>query len=141
MKLFCSLCPILGKTEDEAKTKYEKYRRNVSVQGGLASFCALTSVDLGKYELDQPFDFEDEQLSKAGIQAIFNNFKTVQDDQPWTPRMVGERVGMGGFRPMPVGTTEQVADVVEKWFVEGDVDGFNICCESSLSLPSCDCQH
>lgn len=128
IKLFASLCPIVGRTEEEAKAKYEKYKKNASVQGGLSSFCALTGVDLGKYDLDEPFNFDDEELSKAGIQGIFNNFKTIENDRPWTPRMVGERVGMGGFGPMPVGTPEQVADVMEKWFTEGDVDGFNISC-------------
>jgi len=92
----------------------------------LSSFCALTGVDLSKYDLDTPFDFENEELSKAGIQGIFNNFKTVQNDKPWTPRMVGERVGLGGFGPMPVGTPSQVADVMEQWFTEGGIDGFNI---------------
>lgn len=84
--------------------------------------------------LDEPFNFEDEELAKAGIQGIFNNFKLVEKDKAWTPRMVGEKVGFGGFGPMPVGTPEQVADVMEKWFIEGDVDGFNIQC--MCSLPS-----
>ncbi|KAF2115731.1 luciferase-like domain-containing protein [Lophiotrema nucula] len=126
IKLFASLCPIVGKTEEEAKAKYEKYRKNASVQGGLSSFCALTGVDLGKYDLDEPFNFDNEDLAKPGIQGIFNNFKIVEGDKQWTPRMVGERVGMGGFGPMPVGTPEQVADVMESWLVEGDVEGFNI---------------
>ena len=51
--------------------------------------------------------------------------------------MVGERVGLGGFGPMPVGTPEQVADVMEKWFVEGDIDGFNISCKSILHHLNC----
>lgn len=45
--------------------------------------------------------------------------------------MVGEKVGFGGFGPMPVGTPSQVADVMEKWFREADIDGFNIQCEHS----------
>ena len=132
IKLFASLCPIVGRTEEEAQAKFEKYKKNASVQGGLSSFCALTGVDLSKYDLDQPFNFDDEELSKAGIQGIFNNFKIVEAGKQWTPRMVGERVGLGGFGPMPVGTPEQVADVMEKWFVEGDIDGFNIACKLSI---------
>jgi alkanesulfonate monooxygenase SsuD/methylene tetrahydromethanopterin reductase-like flavin-dependent oxidoreductase (luciferase family) len=96
IKLYCSLCPVVGRTEEEAQAKWDKYKKNASVQGGLSSFCALTGVDLGKYDLDTPFNFDNEELSNAGIQAIFNNFKTVENDKPWTPRMVGERVGMGG---------------------------------------------
>lgn len=109
---------------------------NVSVQGGLAAFCHFTGVDLSKYDLDEPFNFEDEDLSKAGIQGIFNNFKTVEKDGPataWTPRMVGKKTGFCGFGPIPVGTPEQVADVMEKWFVEAGIDGFNIQCKSCPS--------
>lgn len=102
------------------------------MQGGLASFCALTGVDLSKYDLDTPFNFDNEDLAKSGIQGIFNNFKTVQNDKPWTPRMVGERVGLGGFGPMPVGTPEQVADSMQEWWSEGGIDGFNI---SYMSNP------
>jgi alkanesulfonate monooxygenase SsuD/methylene tetrahydromethanopterin reductase-like flavin-dependent oxidoreductase (luciferase family) len=119
----------VGRTEEEAWAKHAKYAKNASSQGGLAAFCALTGVDLSKYELDEPFNFDNEDQGAAGIQGIFKNFKTVQGDQAWTPRLVGEKVGFGGFGPIPVGTPEQVADVMEKWFVEADIDGFNIQCE------------
>jgi alkanesulfonate monooxygenase SsuD/methylene tetrahydromethanopterin reductase-like flavin-dependent oxidoreductase (luciferase family) len=134
VKLFSGICPILGRTEEEAKVKKARYLANTSYIGGLSSFCALTGVDLSKYALDEPFNFDNEDLAGAGIQGIFNNFKMVEKDKPWTPRMVGEKVGFGGFGPMPVGTPEQVADVMEKWFVEADIDGFNLQCE--LLLPS-----
>lgn len=129
IKLFSGICPIIGRTEEEAWAKHARYMKNTSWQGGLASFCTLTGVDLSKYGLDEPFNFDDEDLAGAGIQGIFNNFKMVEKDKPWTPRMVGEKVGFGGFGPMPVGTPAQVADVMEKWFVEADIDGFNIQCE------------
>lgn len=108
VKLFSGICPIIGRTEEEAWAKHAKYLANTSYIGGLASFCALTGVDLSKYDLDEPFSFDDEELSGAGIHGIFNNFKLVEKDKAWTPRMVGEKVGFGGFGPMPVGTPEQV---------------------------------
>jgi alkanesulfonate monooxygenase SsuD/methylene tetrahydromethanopterin reductase-like flavin-dependent oxidoreductase (luciferase family) len=129
IKLFSGICPIVGRTEEEAWAKHAKYKARTSIQGGLASFCALTGVDLSKYDLDEPFNFDDEDMQNAGIQGIFKNFKIVEGDKAWTPRMVGEKVGFGGFGPMPVGTPEQVADVMEKWFTEADIDGFNIQCE------------
>lgn len=108
VKLFSGICPILGRTEEEARAKHARYLANVSGVGGLASFCALTGVDLSKYDLDEPFNFDNEDLSSAGIQGIFNNFKLVEKDKAWTPRMVGEKVGFNGFGPIPVGTPEQV---------------------------------
>lgn len=49
--------------------------------------------------------------------------------------MVGEKVGFGGFGPMPVGTPSQVADTMEKCFTEADIDGFNIQCKFPLLSP------
>jgi alkanesulfonate monooxygenase SsuD/methylene tetrahydromethanopterin reductase-like flavin-dependent oxidoreductase (luciferase family) len=135
VKLFSGFCPIVGRTEEEAQEKYARYKANASYLGGLANFCALTGVDLSKWALDEPFDFEDAELAKAGIQGIFNNFKMVEKDKVWTPRTVGIQVAMGSFGPMPVGTPAQVADVMEKWFVEADIDGFNLQCKSTSPAP------
>lgn len=134
IKIFSSFVPVLGKTKEEAQEKYEKYKSRASWIGGLASFCALTGIDVSKYDPDEPFNFDDEDLSKAAIQGIFNNFKVVQDDKPWTPRMVGERTALGGFGPSAVGTAEEVADEMERWIVEGDLDGFNIVCMLPITI-------
>jgi alkanesulfonate monooxygenase SsuD/methylene tetrahydromethanopterin reductase-like flavin-dependent oxidoreductase (luciferase family) len=85
-----------------------------------------------KYALDEPLNFDNEDLADAGIQGILNNFKMVEKDKPWTPRMTWEKVGVGGFGPMPVGTPKQVALLIEKWFVDADIDRFNLQCEYSL---------
>ena len=55
-------------------------------------------------------------------------FKYLSDIQRWTPRKLGIAMASGGLSAMPVGTPEQVADVFEKWFVEGNCDGFNMSC-------------
>lgn len=123
---------------EEAQEKYEKFKSKTSSAAGLAMFCALTGVDLSKYDLDEPFSFNDEKLGGAGIQGVFNNFKLVEKDKLWTPRMIGEKVGFGAFGPMPVGTPEMVADVMEKWFTEADIDGFNIACKKAPILSPTD---
>jgi hypothetical protein len=40
----------------------------------------------------------------------------------------------GGTGPRPVGTPEMVADELEKWALEADVDGFNLSGMSKISL-------
>ena len=75
---FSGICPILGRTEQEAQAKRDRYLANTSYIGGLSLFCALTGVDLSKYGLDEPFDFDNEDLARAVIQGIFNNFKMVE---------------------------------------------------------------
>jgi hypothetical protein len=47
--------------------------------------------------------------------------------------MVGHAFTFGAVVPKPCGTPEMVADELEKWFVEADLDGFNLSCESPES--------
>ena len=43
----------------------------------------------------------------------------------WTKHTVAEHISIGGNGPVLVGTPEQVADGLEAWVEEADVDGFN----------------
>ena len=44
----------------------------------------------------------------------------------WTKHTVAEHVSLGGNGPIFVGTASQVADGLEAWVEEADVDGFNL---------------
>jgi long-chain alkane monooxygenase len=41
-------------------------------------------------------------------------------------REVAQHVGIGGAGPVAVGTPEKVADAIETWFDQTDVDGLNV---------------
>jgi alkanesulfonate monooxygenase SsuD/methylene tetrahydromethanopterin reductase-like flavin-dependent oxidoreductase (luciferase family) len=43
----------------------------------------------------------------------------------WTKHTVAEHVSLGGNGPLFVGTPSQVADSLQVWIDEADVDGFN----------------
>lgn len=43
----------------------------------------------------------------------------------WTKHTIAEHVSIGGNGPLHVGTPSQVADGLETWIKEADVDGFN----------------
>lgn len=49
----------------------------------------------------------------------------------WTKHTVAAHVSIGGNGPVLVGTPAQVADGLEIWVREGDVDGFNFVREQS----------
>lgn len=55
----------------------------------------------------------------------------------WTKATVGQHITVGGLGATPVGTPEQVADNMEKWVQEADVDGFNLVRLSHLRLDLC----
>lgn len=47
------------------------------------------------------------------------------ENSKWTKHTVAEHVAIGGNGPILVGTPAQVADGLETWIKEADVDGFN----------------
>ena len=61
----------------------------------------------------------------AGRTAL-DNVTRADPDRVWTVREVVEHVGIGGAGPVVVGTPEKVADDIEAWFEQTDVDGLNV---------------
>src|SRR5260370_17876053 len=55
-----------------------------------------------------------------------DNITRADPDRVWTVREVAEHVGIGGIGPVIVGTPEKVADEIEAWFDQTDVDGLNV---------------
>ncbi len=63
VKFLAMICPILGKTEEEAKAKYEEYLSYGSEDGAFALFGGWTGIDLSKYD-------DDEELRHVESNAI-----------------------------------------------------------------------
>lgn len=130
VKVFPQMTPILGRTLEEAQAKYEKYKAMADWRGGIAKLSQYLNVDLSSYPVDEPFDVNSVGKSDNAIHAIINTLKRYAD-QVVTPRILGEKMAFCGFGPMPVGTSEMVADVMEDWANNADIDGFNIACKIS----------
>ena len=135
IKVFPQMTPIIGRTVEEAQAKYEKYKALADWKGGMAKISQYINVDLSKYPADEPFDVLSVGHSDNAIHAIINTLKRYKDDVV-TPRMLGQQMAFCGFGPMPVGTPEMVADVMEDWVNNADIDGFNIACKSLPSISA-----
>ncbi|EHL01389.1 putative monooxygenase moxC [Glarea lozoyensis 74030] len=125
IKFFLGIMPILGRTQEEAEAKLATAKARLSINGGLARFCGFTNVDLSAYEVDEEFDFAGKHHDNS-IQGVIDNIKLIGTEKVFTPRVVAEMFALGGSGPRPVGTAETVADFFEKWWREGDIDGFNL---------------
>jgi alkanesulfonate monooxygenase len=55
-----------------------------------------------------------------------DNITRADPDRVWTVREVAQHVGIGGIGPVVVGTPEKIADEIEAWFDQTDVDGLNV---------------
>lgn len=126
------MTPILGRTLEEAKAKYEHYKSLADWRGGMAKLSSFINVDLFSFPLDEPFKFSG-AVSDNAIHSIIKTLSRYDNDPvPMTPRRLGETMAFCGFAAMPVGTPEMVADVMEDWVNNADIDGFNVTCEYTL---------
>ena len=120
--MFSMMTIILGRTEAEAKAKYADYRRHINPEGALALMSGWTGVDFSTYDLDQQVRHVQNDAGRTAL----DNVTRADPDRVWTVREVVEHVGIGGAGPVVVGTPEKVADEIEAWFEQTDVDGLNV---------------
>ncbi|KAL2798659.1 luciferase-like domain-containing protein [Aspergillus keveii] len=126
LKVFAIFTPILGRSEEEAKAKYEEALKYASAEGGLAFYSSNIGVDLSKFPLDTEITPSDIHID-ARVHSSINTLSYHGADVPkWTPRNIGKAVSIGGNGPVAVGTAEKVANIMEEWIRVADLDGFNI---------------
>jgi FMN-dependent oxidoreductase (nitrilotriacetate monooxygenase family) len=120
--MFSMMTIILGRTEAEAKAKYADYRSHINPEGALALMSGWTGVDFSTYDLDQQVRHVENDAGRSAM----DNVTRADPDRVWTVREVAQHVGIGGAGPVVVGTPQKVADEIEAWFDETDVDGLNV---------------
>jgi FMN-dependent oxidoreductase (nitrilotriacetate monooxygenase family) len=122
LKIYAQALIITAPTEAEARAKHEEYRRHIDIEAALALLSGWTGVDFGKFPLDATIEYID---SDAGRSALAS-FSQADPNRKWTVREAAEFIGLGGRGPVLVGDPSQVADQLEAWQEETDIDGFNL---------------
>ena len=120
--MFSMMTIILGRTEAEAAAKYADYASHINPEGALTLMSGWTGVDFSTYALDQQVRHVENDAGRTAM----DNITRADPDRIWTVREVAEHVGIGGIGPVIVGTPEKVADEIEAWFEQTDVDGLNV---------------
>ena len=113
---------IVGETDADAKRKFDEYRRYVSYEGALTLISGWTGIDFGQFSPDEIL----RHRHTNAVQSAVETFTTIDPDKEWTVREMADWVGIGGFGPVFVGSPQTVADLMQEWVEETDVDGFNL---------------
>lgn len=119
--VFPMILPIIGATEEEALAKYKDLTDHVSYEGTASLLSGHTGIDFSKYDPDQYI----EDIQTEAVQGNLDMY-TKDPNKKWTLREAVKNHGLGNGTVKFIGTPEQIADRMEEWAVEGDVDGFNI---------------
>lgn len=117
------ISPIIGDTEEEVEKKYQQLQDLFIPEQGLRFLSGyLGKVDFSQYTLDTPAR-EVHFPHENGIQSHFERMLSVIDKENPTLRELYNLLE-GSARRDWVGTPEQIANQLEKWFLEGAADGF-----------------
>ena len=117
------LCPFIGDTAEEAEAKYQEYLSYGQEDGALALFGGWTGIDLSTYSDDQELRHVESNAIRSAVEGWATASPKVSK---WTNAAVANHIKVGGLGATVIGTAEHVADELERWVEEADVDGFNI---------------
>nr|OQO23023.1 hypothetical protein B0A51_08768 [Rachicladosporium sp. CCFEE 5018] len=125
IKVLAKFCPVLGRTKREADAKYEDYIQYGDSEGALALFGGWTGVDMAPYGDDEELRYVTSNAIQSYIESLIKTAPKINGGK-WTKKTLAEHIMVGGLGATSVGTAETVADEMERWVKEADVDGFNI---------------
>lgn len=122
VKVFALMTVITAPTDEEARAKHAGLAAHVSLDGALTLYAGWSGLDLSSHPPDEPLRYAETQAIRSAVEA----FSSADPDREWTPRDIAAFVGIGGMGAVVVGSPSTVADEMERWQREADVDGFNL---------------
>ncbi|MGW6129092.1 LLM class flavin-dependent oxidoreductase [Cellulomonas sp. NPDC055163] len=122
------LSTVLGSTEAEAARRREVLDEALPDAYARGRLAGQLGFSLDELDDDQPIPAHllREPDAAGGSQTFYRLVKDlIERDNPTLRQLLKALSGGGGHR-IVVGTPEQVADDIERWFRHGAADGFNV---------------
>ncbi|WP_053377429.1 LLM class flavin-dependent oxidoreductase [Paenibacillus sp. FJAT-27812] len=126
IKVLPGLHVIVCETEEEAKQKASELRQLGSIERAVMSLSNLLGIDFSVYGLDDPFPELPELSEVNAYQSFYQMVKKIVEQEKPTLRELLDKYWVGNGQLSIAGTPQQVADVMEDWFVNGAADGFSV---------------
>lgn len=129
VKVFMGATLVVGRTDAEAREKFEEYQRHADNEGALALAAGSLGIDFAKYDLDEPIDTGKSQAITSNI-----TIATKAAGHQLTRRKMLEQLVLGGRQKPWVGSAETIANQLIEWSEETGVSGFNL---ARTVVPEC----
>ncbi|EUB97841.1 FMN-dependent oxidoreductase, nitrilotriacetate monooxygenase family [Rhizobium sp. CF080] len=129
VKVFVGATIVTGRTEKEAREKFEDYRAYASSEGALVHAAGSLGIDFAKYDLDEPIETGKSSAIVSNVEAM-----TRTAGPQWTKRKLLEQMVLGSRQAPMIGSAQQIAGNLAAWMDQAGVDGFNL---SRTVVPEC----
>ncbi|MDF0731790.1 LLM class flavin-dependent oxidoreductase [Pseudomonas entomophila] len=116
------LTVIVAETDEAALARLQEYREYASRTGALTLMAGWTGIDFSQYAPDQVL----REVPSEAIQSAVEAFTRADPSRTWTTAEIADYCCLGGDGPLLVGSPQTVADQLQAWVEETDVDGFNL---------------
>ena len=130
IKFFVGATVVVAPTDAEARDKLAEYRAYASTEGALAHYSASVGVDFSRYGPDEPIRFVPTNALRSNLEAI----TTKSAGTEWTLNKLLQMMVLGSRQAPIVGSPSRIADEMQAWVDEADVDGFNL---ARTVIPAC----
>ncbi len=125
LKIMPGVFIVVAETEALAKAKFESFQELVEPRVGVALLGRmLGNFDLSGYPLDGPLP--ELPLTDSGQRSRQKLLTELADQESLTLAQLGRRIAGGRGHYSLIGTPEQIADELQRWFEQGAADGFNV---------------
>jgi FMN-dependent oxidoreductase (nitrilotriacetate monooxygenase family) len=111
---------ITDETDAKAQAKFEELKSYSSYHGSLVFMSGWSGIDFGQYA---PTDVV-KRIDTNAVQSLVAHLSG--GDKTWTIDELAQFGGIGGVGPVFVGSPSTIADILQQWVEETDVDGFNL---------------
>ncbi len=125
IKIMPGLAPVVGRTEAEAREKFEQLQSLLTWPVALNILqMRMGGMDLSQFDLDQPFPESATNTtgSRSGVEAMVERSRRENlTIRQLALKTAGSLVGLSVH-----GSAAEIADMMEEWFTSGACDGFNL---------------
>ncbi|WP_158930488.1 LLM class flavin-dependent oxidoreductase [Acidisphaera sp. S103] len=119
------LATTIGSTEAEVKQREQALWDLLPTEYSIGRIAGLLQIDPDRLELDRPLP-DNVSIPEHGMQTFAAATLRVAQQDRLTLRQLLRKLGGGTGHRLLTGTPEQIADDIERWFLCGAADGFNL---------------
>ncbi len=120
LRIYTLVTVIVDETDAKAQAKFEDFKSYSSYDGSLVFMSGWSGIDFGQYA---PTDLV-KHVETNAVQSLVEHL--AGGDKSWTIDELAKFGGVGGVGPVFVGSPSTIADILQEWVEETDVDGFNL---------------
>ncbi|MBW7473369.1 LLM class flavin-dependent oxidoreductase [Paenibacillus oenotherae] len=128
MKVLPGFCAVIGDTEAEAVEKENSLHELIQPEFGLSRLSNVFKTDMSVFDLDEPLPFDKlpKQEEINGHRGRHQLFMDMARREGLTVRQLMMRTASSRGHYAMAGTPVQIADEMERWFMNRAADGFNL---------------